>query len=78
MSDTFVVKWTQGNGYRCGCCRQEWSAEDEFETMDDAVNHAWMLIHARGKRDQWDTDDNSDIKILQVTNEWDESQIKEM
>lgn len=31
------IEYTQTNGYRCGCCRQEWQKSKDFSSKEEAA-----------------------------------------
>ncbi len=39
----YRLSYTQGNGYRCGCCRKEWSDYTDCETHEEVVK--WVVEH---------------------------------
>ena len=48
----YRITYTQGNGYTCGCCRQEWTNTEDFATREEMMK--WLTeYHAaylcRGK-----------------------------
>ena len=78
----YVLKWTQGNGYRCGCCRSTYDAEEDYDTWEEAMEAAKEKLRQRKKptKDEmrYDADDNEDLIIIKKSGEWNESEIEEL
>lgn len=65
----YRVRWTQGNGYHCGCCRHIRNTWEDFETLKEAEDQAQRLHDVRDgkiKPEYEDEGDNSDVSIERV------------
>jgi hypothetical protein len=77
----YRITYTQGNGYNCGCCRQEWTETKDFATREEMMKwlteyHAAYLCRGKVKVPMvlnvvsalfWeDADDRSIIDIREI------------
>lgn len=66
----YRLTWTQGNGYRCGCCRRTWSEYEDFDNLEEAQEKIERLKRIRNsptpEEKQFDEDDFSDLVLLTI------------
>lgn len=65
----FRITYTQGNGYRCGCCRQEWTQTHDCETEQEVIE--WLSeLKACQTESQWEDDDDREVvEIREIKDE---------
>ena len=60
----YRITYEQGNGYRCGCCRQTWTNTVDFETPEEVQE--WVNeLAACQKFSVWEDDDDRDIETIE-------------
>ena len=77
----YLINYTEGNGYRCSCCRNEWNDTASFDTKEEMLK--WI---ARKDKPTEDIDvdeilqvlDNEKYRRLYELTEEDKEQIKKL
>ena len=59
----FRITYTQGNGYRCGCCRREWTETVDCETEQEVIE--WLSeLKACQTESKWEDDDDREVEEI--------------
>ena len=60
----YRIKYEQGNGYSCGCCRRTSTETEDFSTPEEVQN--WVNeLKADQKLPQYEDDDDRDIESIE-------------
>ena len=56
----YRVTYTQGNGYRCGCCRSTWEGSQDFKTEKEVIDFLVRKEYVRRnpKESEWEDEDD--------------------
>ena len=56
----YRVTYTQGNGYRCGCCRNTWEGSQDFKTEKEVIDFLVRKEYVRRnpKESEWEDEDD--------------------
>jgi len=77
--EEYVVKYTQGNGYRCGCCRSSWEREETFNSLKEAFEFCaeieFRKENAKGSEDDDVCVDEIFIRRPDTIWDWEESEV---
>jgi hypothetical protein len=65
----YRIFYTQGNGYHCSCCRNDWQAHEDCKTQEEVVEWLSELEAAKIVRDKSDSDDREVDSIRLVCEE---------
>ena len=72
----YRVSYTQGNGYKCSCCRQTWEGTHDLKTEKEVIDYLVDKLYAKenpsehGDEDDWDLDEVREIKDEDLTNKF--------
>ena len=60
----YRISYEQGNGYRCGCCRQAWTNTVDLETPEEVQE--WVNeLAACQEFSLWEDDDDRSIESIE-------------
>lgn len=62
----FRITYEQGNGYRCGCCRQTWTETEDCESREDVILWLSELEASKKGFGYGDSDDREVIEIREI------------
>lgn len=74
----FRISYTQGNGYRCGCCRSTYTGTEDFNNEKDMIDYLVRKLYvvenpkesAYEDEDDWDLDEIREIKDEDLTSKF--------
>jgi hypothetical protein len=59
----FRITYTQGNGYHCSCCRQEWIEHHDCETEQEVIE--WLSeLEACSTISEWSDDNDREVQEI--------------
>jgi hypothetical protein len=58
-----------GNDYHCSCCRQTWTATEDFDNEQDMIEY---LVKMKKSKEDWQLEEIREIKDEDLTNKYEE------
>ena len=62
----YRITYRQGNGYRCGCCRQSWEGSIDLDTDLEVIDYLANKIYISKNPDEGEYDDEWDWGLEEV------------